>query len=156
MKSAQELFDQTRRQARESFEKDGHHMPMFVIDSPVGVNIVGATFSTEREKEAAVLAIRDICRGFEATRVAYVLEGWMTTYDENADVSKAPRPSVDPRRVEVLFVTVQTVVRGESEASGYYIVSRTSEGKASLSEFKSLSTIGFGLFDNLLAAPVVQ
>jgi hypothetical protein len=106
-------------QAKEMLVKDGEHAPMVFLFPPhdlagePAIISLGALMGSGDDKELAAEAIRGTAQRVGASGVALIFEAWLSP----AAVSQkwGLRPSQDPDRIEVLSLSWEFRVPGESE-----------------------------------------
>lgn len=144
MKAA-ELFEFTKTTAQKTFNKDGHHSPIFIIDSPTrGPMIVLAMWDSTEEKYRVMERVRLLMKQHFANQYAFVNEMWMS---KNEGIA----PSDDPDRKEGLMIIVES--KSEQPRGGIYPIIRPKVGKPRLGAFKDYSDEtfgGIGAFANML------
>jgi hypothetical protein len=110
--------------------KDGASiLPTFVIESASGaIAIIATPWTSERDKEMVVYALRATMRKAGVVRYSFVSEAWMATAppgaEFNARLADHEMPSQRPDRVEVVIISASDktevksamlrIVRGEA------------------------------------------
>ena len=110
--------------------KDGASiMPSFVIESANGqIAIVATPWTSERDKELTVLALRATMRKAGVERYSFISEAWMAVAapgtERKARLADHEMPSQRPDRIEVVIITASDatevrsamlrIIRGEA------------------------------------------
>lgn len=135
----QKLFETARDNAKRIFDTDHSIMPIWHAISANDENLIIATpWSSDEEKDGAILALRDFFREKNVLRFAFVCEAWMTML--NPDETKRatatgdfPRASSHPDRREVIRITAED--RDGTVLSGQFFILRPEHGPPTLSPF---------------------
>lgn len=91
--------------ARENLRRDGHLLPVTVILSDRGNEMVGLQFENDDEKRAAYARITARCRQLKAYALITLNESWFVE-GEPAEAETGMPPSQDPRRREAIMLTI--------------------------------------------------
>lgn len=85
-----------------------------------GLGIIETKWSSDREKDTVAAYLRHILKMTNASMYSFMSEGWQTNQPATADLTKVPRPSEDPKRIEVLLV--DSFTRNDWRSTRYKIL----------------------------------
>ena len=118
--TASDLFAFARDTARKTFDEDGFHIPLFLIDVPdSGVMPIGCPWRNNDEKEATIAEIRKLIVECKVSRMAFVSETWMAWLKPDEVITP---PTFRADRIEAVFVSCEE--NGVEVASGHYPIIR--------------------------------
>lgn len=148
---ARQLFEFARDTAKKTFDERGSHIPLFLLDTPAGIQVVGAPWGTDREKALAIENVREIAKAAGATRCVFVVEAWMSS-----DPS-APAPSKAADRKEIIWIALQSSVPGEQEITGHYRIERKANSRPRAVDFVRYDGgMTHGRFDGIVGGKVLH
>jgi hypothetical protein len=91
--------EETKKQAKLLFQKDGTHCPMIICMTPTGKSIIPLTISSELEKLRVLAVVKKFMEKTNVWAYISINKGWMVTGDPNKPINLQERPSLSPDRV---------------------------------------------------------
>lgn len=155
MKNLEQFYDAVRSAAAARFDRSSEHFPTFFVETEKSdVLVIPTLWSGQSEKEATILAVREVCATVRAVRVVVVLEAWMVARPVGT-ATDGITPSQETDREEVLWVLAQG--KGETDKVGYYKIVRTAPDKATVGEYLAADPVGHAsIFDGIVGGGVLQ
>jgi hypothetical protein len=131
--SLRELFDVACKNAARIFLEDGAVSPIWHAIPKHGDEhlLIATPWNSDREKDVAMDALRDMFKHYNVQRFVCVVEAWAVMGRDPSILEK--RPSVHPDRREV--IRIQAEDRNGDSLSGQYYILRPEHGPATLSPF---------------------
>lgn len=106
-----EQLSRIERTAEENIIKDGYLLPAFLIfhgDTTTAIGLDPSGIAHDFYKEEACDFVRLKLMELKADAYAFISESWITQHDIDAPPEQRERPSKDPNRREVVFITIET------------------------------------------------
>lgn len=123
-----ELLESALHFAHDYYTRNEEMLPQLLFEDADGTPVVVVfPFTNDVEKEASLGLLRGMLYAHGATSYTVMTEGWVGSHTSEAEKAKAPRPSLDPNRKEVL--TVLVVTRSGDRTGVLYEIQREPGGK---------------------------
>lgn len=92
------------RMAKDTMKRQGEHTPLFFMELPDGIEVLGVPFTNDNDRDYAVSALKRLVEENDCRRYFSVLTGWMVEGEGQDNIE----PSQHPERFEVLMVSEYT------------------------------------------------
>lgn len=145
--------------ARANLEYSGSLLPVFFIGNEKTLNVVGAVFCNDREKDAASDAIRRMSKEIDADFVVFVTESWTIAPEHSEEFmlgirnGKYKRVSDHPKRQEIVSFIIETRL---SDCVGIAKIETRSDGSKTFGEVEMKEGENSGRFTHFLGPKAVR
>lgn len=147
-----ELLDTVVEKHRQYFKDspDGMLQPMFIVESPEGLQVIAVEFGDEQEKQILCARMRLMFKLLGVERYAFFSESWAASYKDMDELDGGKMPSQRPDRVEIIM-TVAADKSGTKLGSTLEMVRGESGGVIDLKPWGAADGVDFaGRFSELL------
>jgi hypothetical protein len=152
------LLNEVVERARKNLEEHGELIPVFFVGGERGLRIVGATFTSDEEKDKTADVVRSFCREENADFVMFVAESWSVGADKADEFKKGleegkwKNVAGCPFRTEIVSFMVETKA---SDKMGYAEI-KTVNGKKTFGEVEFTESQSSGRFTHFLGPKAVK
>jgi len=106
-KMVREIALDLMEKAKKNLERDGHLLPIAILDTPRGMALHPMKFTNADEKHMEFLKLAAVVEVIGATQVFFITEAWVSRRKTMKEAGEV-RPSLDPDRGEMIVVSYKT------------------------------------------------
>lgn len=157
MTELEDLFETMKTTSKQTFEKFGEHVPMFL--APEAGLVMPIPHRNMAEKRMLVSMVKAIFKEQRVTRYGFAFEAWMATiplvHKASIDIGNVTLPSERPDRQECIMIITEE--KGKPPITGMWLIKRNKKGRGKIGEFQLLDGAEeVGAFRNMLGTEILH